>query len=76
MGEKVESISDIATLPVVLRINPHVMSIMGVCKEQAYSLAHRKDFPSIKIGRSIRVPRDAFLRWLNEQASVVKEGKE
>lgn len=33
----------------------------------AYALMHREDFPSIRIGRKLVVPRDAFLRWLDRQ---------
>ena len=56
-------------LPMVLRIHPHITGIMGICKEAAYDLANRKDFPAIRIGRSIRVPRDAFLKWLEKEAA-------
>jgi hypothetical protein len=33
-----------------------------------YELFHRKDFPSIKIGRKWYVPTHLFLQWLDHQA--------
>ena len=55
-------------LPFMLKIDPHVKDLMDLSREGAYKLAHRTDFPAVRIGRSIRVPRDAFLRWLDAQA--------
>lgn len=65
------SISEVKDLPLVLRVHPHITGIMGLCKETAYELTHQVGFPAIRIGRSIRVPRDAFFRWLEEES----EGK-
>jgi excisionase family DNA binding protein len=54
-------------LPLVLTV-AHVQGTMGISKEKAYNLVHRRDFPKILVGRAIRVPRDAFLRWLEAEA--------
>jgi excisionase family DNA binding protein len=37
-----------------------------------YELMKRKDFPSIRLGRRIVVPKAAFHRWL-EQAALDKQ---
>lgn len=69
MAETVANdICDKDALPLVLRVHPDVSGLLHICKERAYDLAHRKDFPAIRIGRTIRVPRDAFLQWLEAQA--------
>lgn len=44
-----------------------VQQALGCGKRQAYELANRADFPTIRIGRKIVIPRDAFLRWLDKQ---------
>jgi excisionase family DNA binding protein len=55
-------------LPLVLRMS-HVQAVLGCSKNTAYELAHQKGFPVVRLGKAIRVPRDAFLRWLESQAS-------
>lgn len=45
-----------------------VRQALGIGRRQVYDLLNRSDFPSIRLGRKILVPRDAFLRWLDKQA--------
>ena len=40
---------------------------LGIGRAQAYELVNRADFPAIRLGRKILIPRDAFLRWLDKQ---------
>lgn len=40
---------------------------LGIGRAQAYELVNRADFPTIRLGRKILIPRDAFLRWLDKQ---------
>lgn len=54
----------------------HVLSIaelaerLGVSRPIAYQLAHRADFPAIRVSpRRIIVPAAALDRWLEEQAA-------
>jgi len=56
-------------LPLVLTMK-HVQEITGLSKPKVYELAHTRGFPVVRFGRALRVPRDAFLRWLNEQTGV------
>ncbi|HON33512.1 MAG: helix-turn-helix domain-containing protein [Thermovirgaceae bacterium] len=44
---------------------PEVAKMLGINVVKAYTLARREDFPSIRIGRRIVVPKDAFHRWLD-----------
>ncbi|MCX7748215.1 MAG: helix-turn-helix domain-containing protein [Clostridia bacterium] len=41
-----------------------VAEILGICKANAYNLCHNKDFPSVKVGNRIFVPRPAFVLWM------------
>lgn len=58
---------------------PHVLTMrdiqnyLGISRPKAYELAHARGFPVIRIGRCIRVPRDAFVRWLEGQAERQEE---
>lgn len=40
---------------------------LGIGRAQAYELVNRADFPTIRLGRKILIPRDAFMRWLERQ---------
>ncbi|WP_338834584.1 hypothetical protein MHLNE_08940 [Moorella humiferrea] len=47
----------------VLRVH-EIAKFLRVGKSMAYELTKRKDFPALRIGRTIRIPRDAFLQWV------------
>ncbi|MGG2059675.1 helix-turn-helix domain-containing protein [Priestia megaterium] len=57
-------------LPITLRVE-EVAKIMRISKTVAYELVKSEMFPSIKIGRRIVIPRDAFLNWLNNNQDVI-----
>ncbi len=54
-------------LPLVLNIKD-LMEIMRISRDKAYEFTRRKDFPVIRQGSRIIIPRDAFFKWLNEDA--------
>jgi excisionase family DNA binding protein len=66
------TVRDIQELPAVLTMKD-VQDVLGICKPKAYELAHTQGFPVVKIGRTFRVPKTAFLRWLEEQAGEQEE---
>jgi excisionase family DNA binding protein len=53
-------------LPLVMRVED-VQRVLLISRLKAYELVHRQGFPTVRIGRAIRIPRDAFLRWLDAQ---------
>jgi excisionase family DNA binding protein len=65
----VSTIIDVRELPAVLTMGD-IQRTMRVAKKTAYDPAHRDGFPAIRLGRTIRVPREAFLRWLDQQAGI------
>lgn len=40
---------------------------LGVSVKTAYTLTHRQDFPTIKIGRRIRISREGLRDWVQAQ---------
>ena len=60
-------VKDVEELPAVLTMQ-QVQSFLGLSKPKTYELAHMSGFPVVKFGRALRVPREALVRWLNEQA--------
>jgi|LSQX01.3.fsa_nt_gb excisionase family DNA binding protein len=62
------AVKDYKDLPLTLKVE-QVAKILGISRKLAYSLAKRRDFPVVRIGQKrLVVPRDRFLRWLNEKA--------
>jgi excisionase family DNA binding protein len=57
----------VVDLPAVLRVD-HLQLALGLSKAKAYELVHQQGFPVVRFGRAIRIPRDAFLQWLESQA--------
>lgn len=48
---------------------PEVQKALGIGRNSVYNLVNRADFPKIRMGRKIIIPRDAFLRWLDQQTA-------
>ena len=46
-----------------------IQQALGIGRNAAYCLANRADFPAIRLGSKLIIPRDAFLRWLEAQTA-------
>lgn len=42
--------------------------VVGVGINKRYDMTRRKGFPAIRDGWKIIIPRDALIKWLNEEA--------
>ena len=49
---------------------PEVGKVLGVSRAGAYELVRSADFPHIRIGNRIVVPRDKFIAWIDQQTEV------
>ena len=47
-----------------------VAKVLGVAPSTAYELMHEADFPTLKIGNRIVVPKEQFIVWVQQH----KEG--
>lgn len=47
---------------------PQVAKILGISDAKAYQMARNGDLPTIKMGKSIRIPRSRFKEWLDKQS--------
>ena len=43
-----------------------VAKVLGVSPSSGYELMHEKDFPTLKIGNRIVVPKEQFINWVKE----------
>lgn len=55
-------------LPLTLRVE-ELMSILGIGRNTAYELIRSGQIRSIRVGRQLRVPKDAVLDFLTRQNS-------
>ena len=46
-----------------------IQAILKLSRAGVYTLMHREDFPTIRIGTRILIPVDAYKEWLNKNAS-------
>ena len=65
MAERRTSFDD---LPLTLRVE-ELMPILGIGRNTAYELVRSGQIRSIRVGRQLRVPKDAILDFLNQQNS-------
>jgi excisionase family DNA binding protein len=47
-----------------------VKNYLNLSSSKAYALTHQKDFPVCRFGSSIRIPRDAFLAWVEQKTKI------
>ena len=52
--------------PLMLTV-PDVAAVLDVSRAGAYELAHSEDFPVLKVGSWIVIPKDKFLLWIEKQ---------
>ena len=43
-----------------------VAKVLGVSPSSGYELMHEKDFPALRIGNRIVVPKEAFIQWVEQ----------
>jgi len=55
-------------LPLMLSV-PEVAAVLGISRAGAYELAHSRDFPALRIGSRIVVPKDKLLLWIDAKIS-------
>jgi len=52
-----------------------VGQILGIGRSLVYELIARKEIPSIRLGRCIRVPSESLQRWLKDQETQRTDGR-
>jgi len=50
-------------LPAVLTVED-MAAYLRIGRGKAYELVHQRQVPHVRVGRYIRIPREALLRWL------------
>ena len=47
-----------------------VAKALGVVTSTAYELMHEKDFPALKIGSRLLVPKEKFRQWVDSKTNL------
>lgn len=55
-------------LPAILNVAT-LRHFMGISRVSAYNLVNRSDFPTVRVGKRILVPKDSLKRWLEQTSS-------
>jgi excisionase family DNA binding protein len=58
--------------PLLLRA-AEVAAILGIGRSTVFELAAAGELPVVRIGRSVRVPRHALYRWIEERTQQAHE---
>lgn len=45
-----------------------VQKVLSVSRNTAYEVFHSKDFPCFRVGKQLRVNRERFFKWMEQQA--------
>ena len=52
-------------LPLFLNADA-VAKMLGIAPSSAYELMHEKDFPTLRIGSRMVVPKEKFITWVEQ----------
>ncbi len=63
-----EGHKEVATQRLLLRI-PEVAEALGLGRTKIYELIAAGAFPTIRVGRAVRVPLTALQKWVEEQGN-------
>ncbi len=58
----------IEELPMALKADD-IAQILGISRANAYTLMHSENFPTLRIGKRMMVPKDKFLAWMEKQVA-------
>ena len=57
-----------------LFLNAEIVSkLLGISSTTVYELMHKKDFPVLKLGNRLVVPKDKFKEWVDKIQEVTIE---
>ena len=62
---KVSQFKDYSELPLFLNAEL-VAKVLGVSPSSSYELMHEPEFPTLRIGNRMVVPKEKFIAWVTE----------
>jgi prophage regulatory protein len=49
--------------------------VLGIGRSLTYELIARKEIPSVRLGRCIRVPADSLQQWIKDRETRRRDGE-
>lgn len=68
MRQSAHRYTSLDQLPITLCAD-EVAQVLGISRANAYTLMHSQNFPTIKIGKRMVVPKDKLLEWMEAQTT-------
>ena len=65
---KVSQFKDYSEIPLFLNAEL-VAKVLGVSPSSSYELMHEPNFPILKIGNRMVVPKEKFIQWVEQNTS-------
>ena len=65
---KVSQFKDYSELPLFLNAEV-VAKVLGIAPSSSYELMHESDFPVLKVGSRMVVPKEKFIQWVKENTT-------
>ena len=62
----IKNLSNFDDLPLMISVTD-LADILNISRMGAYNLCHRKDFPSIRIGNRLLIPKEKLTAWIDAQ---------
>lgn len=67
-----ENFTSFDQLPITLNAD-QLAQVLGISRSGAYQLMHADDFPTIKIGKRMVVPKEELRLWMDRKLSEKKD---
>ena len=62
----------ITALPAGENGHMQLAKVLGVAPSSAYELMHEKDFPTLKVGNRLVIPKEDFIAWVRSHTGGAK----
>ena len=49
-----------------------VAKVLGIAPSSSYELIYEKNFPALRIGNRVVVPKEAFIQWVEQHTGVTE----
>ena len=63
-NSKITRFTSFEDLPVMLNVKD-IINILGLSTAKTYTLIKTEEFPKMKLGKRLIVPKDRFIEWIN-----------
>lgn len=63
-------ICEVETMEKLVYSVQEAAEVLGISKSYMYELARRGEVPALKLGKRLVVPKEKFIKWINEEKEL------